>query len=300
MNQRLLFLCFIIMINSLSAQRLVRVNASTPVCAIEGNVNPKDRNAFKASSDAQKTIEDICRKIGASPNAFIIEAANVKNAEALILGGKRYIHYNPMYINKIQKESQSYWAMIFVLAHEIGHHINGHTLDNSDLDKRRSEELDADKFGGCALQHSGASLEELEKAASVLSESGDEFHPPQSVRLVSAVRGWEDCVPKNNNKIFVKPPKSKDCEKTTGDIYFKNTTKRPIRIHTSPQSGWYDQYHFITIDAGDTKGFLDLNAGRQAFAIRISSGGTSFEDYKNEEIRIEPCADESQQPIIIR
>lgn len=292
MNRPLLFICFIIIINNLLAQKLVRVYASTPICAIEGDDNPKDRNTFKASSDAQKTVEEICRKIGASSNAFVIEAANVKNAEALILEGKRYIHYNPLYINSIQKESQSYWSMIFVLAHEIGHHVNGHTLDNSDFKQRRSEELDGDKFGGCALQHSGASLRDLEKAVSILSVSGDDLHPPQSVRMLSAIQGWEDC------KIVSHSPSP--CSKTTGDIYFRNTTNLSIRIHTSPQAGWYDQYRFITIDPGDTKGFLDLNAGRQAFAIRISFGGASYKDYKNEEIRIEPCSNSSQQPIIIR
>ena len=308
MNQRLLFLCFVLIISNISAQpRLVRVNASTPICAAMGDEVPKDRYADKASPEAQSTIKDICRKMGVSVVNFTIEAANVKNAEALVLYGRRYIHYNPLFINSIKEESKTYWSMVFVLAHEIGHHINGDSLKHADLEITKLEELAADKFAGCALAHLGASSYELQKAVNILSEAGDTEHPPRDARMVSAFSGWEDCAPNHDSDpnpihktTIAKKTSPKDCAKTTGDIYFKNTTKRPIRIHTSPQSGWYDQYHFITVDPGDTKGFLDLKVGRQTFAIRISSGGTSFEDYKNEEIRIEPCADESQQPVIIR
>ena len=308
MNQPLLLFYFIVIINSLSAQKLVRINSKTPICTIEGDGIPKDRFTEKASEEITKTIENICRIMGVSPNIFIVEAANVANAEALILEGKRYIYYSPFYINQIKSNSQTDWSMIYVLSHEIGHHANYHTLDTLNLDKRQNDELIADKFAGCALRHLGATLKDVEKAVNVLQKEGDTKHPPRSARMDFTIRGWEDCAP--NSDIDPNPPipktsitkktPPKDCAKTTGDIYFKNTTERPIRIHTSPQSGWYDQYHFITIDPGDTKGFLDLNVGRQAFAIRISSGGTGFEDYKNEEIRIEPCADESQQAIIIR
>ena len=46
------------------------------------------------------------------------------------------------------------WANLFILAHEVGHHINGHTrdaalstiLDEITLEKQRQEELEADKF----------------------------------------------------------------------------------------------------------------------------------------------------------
>ena len=98
MNQRLLFFCFIVIINSLSAQKLVRISSKTPICTIEGDDIPKDRFTEKASEEITKTIENICRIMGVSPNIFIVEAANVANAEALILDGKRYIYYSPLLI----------------------------------------------------------------------------------------------------------------------------------------------------------------------------------------------------------
>ena len=192
MNQRLLLFYFIVIINSLSAQKLVRINSKTPICTIEGDDKPKDRFTEKASEEITKTIENICRIMGVSPNIFIVEAANVANAEALILEGKRYIYYSPFYINQIKYNSQTDWSMIYVLSHEIGHHANYHTLDTLNLDKRQSDELIADKFAGCALRHLGATLKDVEKAVNVLQKEGDTKHPPRSARMDFTIRGWED------------------------------------------------------------------------------------------------------------
>jgi hypothetical protein len=303
----LLFLLLTFNTYNMTAQRLVRVNSATSVCAAEGDETPKDRYADKASPQAQKVIEDICRKIGVSPNLFIIEAANVKNAEALVIQGKRYIHYSPLYINKIQKESQTYWSMIFILAHEIGHHVNGDSINTKDLEKRKIEELAADKFAGCALRHLGASLEELEKAVNVLSEKGDASHPERSARLMTAARGWEDCKSEirgdtNNNSGNIPPKVNADCaQKTTGDVYFKNTTNTRIRVFLCPQPGWHEMNPRVTLEAGETKAIYDLPVGRQLLLFQsLTKDGYGFKDYKNDETRVNPCVDAAQSPIIIR
>ena len=293
----------------LLAQRLVKITPLTRVCAVEGDAAPKNRYVLDPDIEAQKTIDDICRKIGVSSKNIILEAANVPNAEALIIDGKRYIHYNPLYINKIQKESKTYWSMIFVLAHEIGHHVNFHTLDSADMEKRQLEELDADKTAGCALAHLGAPREELEKITNALNETGDKSHPPRSARLLFVMRGWKECASKppvsEPPPPIIQPNSNQECAKNnTGDVYFKNMTKRTVRVHLSPQLGYYEQSKFITIGLDETKGFLDLKAGKQLFVIRIQSqdalGSFGFDDYKNEAIRIQTCADQSQPAIVIQ
>lgn len=300
------FVNLTLIIQTLSAQRLVKINANTQICAAEGDVVVKDRYVDNASPEAKNTIADICKKIGVSPNSFTIEAADVKNAEALIISGKRYIHYNPIYINRIKKESQTYWAMIFVLAHEIGHHVNGHLLKKDDIEQLRLDELASDKFAGCALSHLGASAEDLEKAASILSEKGDAAHPPRNTRMTFALRGWEDCrnpIP----PVVTKPTLNTDMEcfkSNTGDIYFKNATRGQIKVYVGPQRGWYEQNGYIIIDPDETKPFLNLKAGVTYFLIKnltkSAFGGVSFTDYKNEERRVERCADQSKPPIIIK
>jgi hypothetical protein len=293
----------------LFGQKLVKITPQTPICTAEGDVIYKDRRVNKASSEATKVIEDICTKIGVNASSFTIEAATVANAEAIILDGKRYIHYNPLYIDKIQQKSQTYWSLIFVLAHEIGHHISGHTLSKTDIDKCQEEELEADKFAGCALRHLGATADELERALSFFSTEGSRTHPPRADRLVFAAIGFKDCAPaktpeNGNSSTTPTPPKTVDCDKQTGDVYFKNATKGKIRIFWTPQSGWREMSPRLTLDAGETGSILDLNVGKNTFLIQNITadafGGLSFTDYKNEETRVKPCADESQKPIVIR
>jgi hypothetical protein len=306
----LFFAYFIFNFNqSVLGQRLVKITPQTPICAAEGDVVHSDRWANKASTEAVKIIEDICTKIGVNAAGFTIEAATVANAEAIILDGKRYIHYNPLYMDKIQQKSQTYWSLIFVLAHEIGHHISGHTLLKTDIEKCQKEELEADKFAGCALRHLGTTAEELEKAVSFLPAEGGRTHPPRDTRLMFATIGWKDCAPAKISEISdksVTPTTQKpiDCGKETGDVYFKNATKGKIRIFWTPQSGWREMTPRLTLEAGETGGILDLKAEKNTFLIQSLTadafGGLSFTDYKNEETRVKRCADESQKPIIIR
>jgi predicted metalloprotease len=35
---------------------------------------------------------------------------------------KRYILYNPEFVNKVNEVTKDKWASIFILAHEVGHH----------------------------------------------------------------------------------------------------------------------------------------------------------------------------------
>ncbi len=306
----LFFICFYLFFNeNILAQKLVKITPQTPICAAEGDVIYKDRRVNKASSEATKIIEDICTKIGVNASSFTIEAATVANAEAIILDGKRYIHYNPLYIDKIQQKSQTYWSLIFVLAHEIGHHISGHTLSKADLEKCQEEELEADKFAGCALRHLGATADELERALSFFSTEGSRTHPPRADRLVFAAIGFKDCAPAkipeiSDGSVTPTPPKIVDCNKHTGDIYFKNATKGKIRIFWTPQSGWREMSPRLTLEAGETGSILDLKAGKNTFLIQNITedalGNMGFTDYKNEETRVKPCADESQKPIVIR
>lgn len=305
----LFIVCFIFNFNdNILGQRLVKITPQTPICAVDGDVIYKDRYVNKASAEATVFIEDICKKIGVNASGFTLEAANVNNAEAIILNEKRFIHYNPLYIDKIQKKTQTYWSLVFVLAHEIGHHISGHTLIKSDLDKAKEEELEADKFAGCALRHLGATADELEKAVSFLPTEGGRTHPPRDARLMFATIGWKDCAPPKTEETAENTPKQPtkplNCDKQTGDVYFKNTTKGRIRIFWTPQSGWREMSPRLTLEAGETGGILDLKAEKNAFLIQSLTadafGGLSFTDYKNQEINVKPCADESQKPIVIR
>ncbi|WP_188616342.1 hypothetical protein [Cloacibacterium rupense] len=53
----------------------------------------------------------------------------------------RYIVYDKPFLDEISKNVKTNWSNTMILAHEIGHHLNGHTLsfgNNEENPKRRT------------------------------------------------------------------------------------------------------------------------------------------------------------------
>ena len=88
--------------------------------------NPSLRSNFASVSEAKHYAQEIIDVVGLRPN-FEVMAANVQNAAAVTYNGKRYVLYNPTFINQLVQRTGNKWAAVSVLAHEIGHHLNGHT-----------------------------------------------------------------------------------------------------------------------------------------------------------------------------
>src|SRR5690554_5349393 len=80
------------------------------------------------------------------PLNFKIYRANINNAVATIINDERYILYDSRLLDFANKQSDSFWSSISILAHEIGHHLSGHTL--SQLTDNHKSELEADEFSG--------------------------------------------------------------------------------------------------------------------------------------------------------
>jgi hypothetical protein len=128
--------------------------------------------------------------IGLKPN-FEVKAAKVPNAAAVVYQGKRYVLYNPTFINALVKTAGNEWAAVSVLAHEIGHHLNGHTLTNHG--SRPPEELEADEFSGFVLRRMGASLSEAQVAMKIAANARQTAtHPAKYDRLVAIENGWKN------------------------------------------------------------------------------------------------------------
>jgi len=139
-------------------------------------------------TDVPEIISTIIAYTGLCPN-FEIREADVKNAKAAIRDKKRVILYNKEYMAKLNRKSRTYWAGVSVLAHELGHHLNGHTVsyDKSDLEA----ELEADQFAGYILRKMGASLEEAQAAIKTVGrEQETESHPGRLSRLNAIQKGW--------------------------------------------------------------------------------------------------------------
>jgi hypothetical protein len=165
----------------------------THMCSYYGENIKGDITAYEAGSSAQNVVKNIMSVIGLKAN-FELRAANVPNAAAVMLNSKRYILYNPEYMNKINERTGSNWAAISIFAHEIGHHLNGHTLDN--VGSRPQTELDADEFSGFVLRKMGASLEDAQAVMSLIASlKGSHTHPPKKDRLTYIATGWNNAGP---------------------------------------------------------------------------------------------------------
>lgn len=137
---------------------------------------------------ATKIIELILETVGLQAS-FEVRRANVPNAAAVVYQGRRYILYNPSFIHAMDKAAGTPWASVAILAHEIGHHLNGHTLDGKG--SMPDIELEADAFSGFALRKMGASLSEAQVAMRIIaSTKATRTHPARGDRLLAIAKGW--------------------------------------------------------------------------------------------------------------
>jgi hypothetical protein len=165
------------------AQKVFASARYTDMCSYYGETVSANITAYEADDAAEKVVKSIMSVLGLRPN-FELRAANVPNAAAVIIKSKRYILYNPSFMNNVNSASGTNWAAISILAHEIGHHLNGHTLDS--MVSRPATELEADEFSGFVLHRMGATLADAQAAMSLIaSMKGSHTHPPKQNRLNS-------------------------------------------------------------------------------------------------------------------
>ena len=138
--------------------------------------------------DPRQMLSEIMIVVGLQQN-FELKEAKVDNIEASILHRKRYILYNPEFITWINNSTKDKWATITLLAHEVGHHLNGHTIRKSG--STPILELEADEFAGFVLHKLGASLEQAQEVMNYISEiKASRTHPGRGSRMVAIENGW--------------------------------------------------------------------------------------------------------------
>ena len=173
---------------------IVQYSISQNYQTVEEVNNACSQLGFAGDEDAEIAVDRILDQIGLFRNFTIQECPDINNAVAKIIesdGGvkERYILYDNNFFSKIDNKADSDWAAISILAHEIGHHLNGHALNNKGSNHKF--ELEADYFSGISLAKMGASLEEAQSAIQTLSyEKATSTHPSKADRLKEIERGW--------------------------------------------------------------------------------------------------------------
>ncbi|MCC2546491.1 membrane-binding protein [Hymenobacter sp. BT175] len=149
---------------------------------------------LSGTSSAQSGTRDMVREItdvvGLKPSFELRATTEVENAAAVVYQGKRYLLYNPQFLAAVNRAGRTDWGGISILAHEMGHHLNGHTLRPGG--SQPADELEADEFSGFVLRKMGASLAESQAAMAVVSDDGGSAtHPGRTVRLQAIGEGWQ-------------------------------------------------------------------------------------------------------------
>ncbi|HEV8079577.1 MAG TPA: hypothetical protein VGP43_02620 [Chitinophagaceae bacterium] len=182
MKLRILIILLAALVNNAFAQSSKQISSSQVASWITKAAG------FTSVSEAKTMIADIIEVIGLKQN-FEVLAAGVDNAAAVVYQSKRYILYNPDFINRLDAAAGNKWASISILAHEIGHHLNGHTLEY--IGSRPEKELEADEFSGFVLRRMGATLAEAQGAMKVAANYKRSLtHPGQTERLTAIAGGW--------------------------------------------------------------------------------------------------------------
>jgi hypothetical protein len=139
-------------------------------------------------AEAQQMLSEIMSVVGLQAN-FELKEANVLNIEASISHKKRYILYNPSFINQINSLTKNKWGAIALLAHEVGHHLNGHTIRKTG--SKPELELEADEFAGFILHKLGASLEQAQEVIRYIAKTeASSTHPGRIARMLAIQKGW--------------------------------------------------------------------------------------------------------------
>jgi hypothetical protein len=144
----------------------------------------------------RNVVAEIMKYTGLPQNFDVIPHENVPNAAAVILVGDdklphRVIAYNEGFMAEVlSATANNDWGPVSIMAHEVAHHLSGHTIQPGG--SQPPTELEADKFSGYVLYKMGAALVDAQKALNALVPEADgPTHPGRARRVQAVAEGWE-------------------------------------------------------------------------------------------------------------
>ena len=160
-------------------------------CSYDDALAEKDLYLYDPSNEAERIVVEIVDALGLVKN-FTVRSSNVSNALATSFNGTRYIFYSTSFLEKFKADANTQWAAYSVLAHEIGHHLNGHNFGETDPRTRKMLELEADQFSGSVLRMLGATIDEAQAGLNTFKLQGEtNSHPPPAARKEAVSNGWK-------------------------------------------------------------------------------------------------------------
>lgn len=173
--------------------RLISSEAQYPLeiplehrCSFSGKVNEDELFEYPANPKVQNWINVLLQAGGVSQN-FTIKEANVQNIAAVYDTATytRYLLFSQHFIENANTKLEVFGA----LAHEIGHHVLGHTFQPWN---RKAEEMEADEFMGFCLGQVGQifSVQEAQEIVQILPSPYKKKLTSQE-RKIAIDAGWQ-------------------------------------------------------------------------------------------------------------
>jgi hypothetical protein len=194
--------------------------------------------SFRSKEVAEKAVDEIVRRSGLKRNFYVMECPNTDNCFAAIQGQTRLIVYDGSFMKKANDLSKSDWGALSILAHEIGHHLQGHTIIEGGSDP--AKELEADEFSGFVMYQMGASLKDAQAAINKLTSDYDGgTHPARPKRLAAIKKGYDNAqdlypnIKKNDGSVVISTQRNQTQE--------PQTQPRTIPQQVPPQTRTYPQ-----------------------------------------------------------
>ncbi|HWT15059.1 MAG TPA: TPM domain-containing protein [Patescibacteria group bacterium] len=243
------------MIDELASQLQACSYDGSPVKVKAGGMAKGDVGA------GQAVVAEIMKYTGLPQNFDVLPHPEVPNAAAVILVGddklpRRVIAYNEQFMADVQKATANNdWAPISIMAHEVGHHLSGHTIQPGG--SQPPTELEADKFSGYVLYKMGAVLADAQKAMNTLVPEADgPTHPGRGRRVSAIAEGWEQACAQQGG----------DCSGTTA------VTTAPKRAPVSDPIATAEPVRSTATATVDAQGAVDVLPKPDANAIPAKFG----------------------------
>lgn len=210
------------------AQKVETIASTLQACSYGGERVTAVPGALtgEAPGDCASAVDRIMGYTGLPAN-FVVTSGPVQNAAAVILLDenripRRVIAFNPQFMTAAAgRVGGSQWGPMSIMAHEIAHHLSGHTITPGG--SRPEIELEADKFSGFVLHKMGAPLAAAtQMILTVGNDHATSTHPAKAQRASAIREGWLQSCRQSGRA---------DCEAAPGSRPLSTT---PARVSSSP------------------------------------------------------------------
>jgi tetratricopeptide (TPR) repeat protein len=214
-----------------------------------------------------KILKYITDEIGIAPNFVLKYCANTANAVAVInpfQKNKRYILFDGEYFSRLYNNDK--YSAVFIIAHEVGHHLNGHTIPstNENILDLQKQELESDYFAGFIMFRLGATENDIIKTINKFPEPDNDFssHPKNHKRINYALKGFLNETNKYKSELYrIKDLLKNDINKENKEREFEELIKsiNNFAIENDIKHLNVAEYLINKIDDGSIV-FIDLKA----------------------------------------